>query len=247
MARYALTSKRLNNTRTVSVYTPATYRPTGEPAALLIVFDGNSYLTAVPTPTILDNLIAASRIPPTVAVFVDNPDQATRTKELTPNPDFPEFLVSELVPWVHDRYNVTTDPHRIVLAGSSFGGLAATYAAFRHAESFGNVLCQSGDFSWAPDHIHTMGRLADATTETGWLAKQFINTPKLPIRFHMDAGTFEVDQAGTGGGVLETSRHMRDVLRAKGYEVHYQQFVGGHDYLSWRETLADGLIELIGR
>jgi hypothetical protein len=36
----------------------------------------------------------------------------------------------------------------------------------------------------------------------------------------MDAGVLEVDQAGTGGNVLETSRHMRDVLHAKGYEVH---------------------------
>jgi enterochelin esterase-like enzyme len=36
------------------------------------------------------------------------------------------------------------------------------------------------------------------------------------------------------------------VLLAKGYEVHYQEFVGGHDYLSWRGTLADGLILLTG-
>jgi enterochelin esterase-like enzyme len=247
VAEYSLKSERLKNERTVSVYTPAGYRTTKEPDALMIVFDGGAYLSAVPTPTILDNLIAASRIPPTVAVFVGNPDQATRTRELTPNPDFPEFLVSELLPWVHARYNVTTDPRLTVVAGSSFGGLAATYAALRHPERFGNVLCQSGDFSWAPDHIHVMGRLADATTETGWLAKEFIRSPKLPIRFYMDAGTFEVDQVGTGGNVLETSRHMRDVLLAKGYEVNYQQFVGDHDYLSWRGTLADGLIELIGR
>ena len=247
VAQYSLKSERLKNERTVSVYTPAGYRANGAPNALMIVFDRGAYLSAVPTPTILDNLIAASRISPTVAVFVDNPDQATRTKELTPNPDFPEFLVSELLPWVHARYNVTTDPRLTVVAGSSFGGLAATYAALRHPESFGNVLCQSGDFSWAPDHIHVMGRLADATTETGWLAKEFIKSAKLPIRFHLDAGTFEVDQVGTGGNVLETSRHMRDVLLAKGYEVYYRQFVGDHDYLSWRGTLADGLIELIGR
>jgi enterochelin esterase-like enzyme len=63
----------------------------------------------------------------------------------------------------------------------------------------------------------------------------------------MDAGVFEVDQFGTGGMVLETSRHMRDVLLAKGYEVHYQQFVGGHDYLSCRGTFADGLIALMRR
>jgi enterochelin esterase-like enzyme len=30
------------------------------------------------------------------------------------------------------------------------------------------------------------------------------------------------------------------------YVVHYQQFVGGHDGLSWRGTLADGLIALLG-
>jgi enterochelin esterase family protein len=38
-----------------------------------------------------------------------------------------------------------------------------------------------------------------------------------------------------------------DVLLAKGYKVHYQQFVGGHDYLSWRGTFANGLLALIGR
>ena len=89
--------------------------------------------------------------------------------------------------------------------------------------------------------------MADATTETGWLAKEFLRSPTLPIRFYLTAGTFEVDQVGTGGMVLETSRHMRDVLLAKGYEVHYQQFVGDHDPFSWRGMLADGLIELIGR
>jgi enterochelin esterase-like enzyme len=62
----------------------------------------------------------------------------------------------------------------------------------------------------------------------------------------MDAGVFEVDSRGLGGGILEPSRQMRDVLLARGYEVHYQQFVSGHDYLNWRGTLADGLIALIG-
>jgi enterochelin esterase-like enzyme len=62
----------------------------------------------------------------------------------------------------------------------------------------------------------------------------------------MDAGLFEVDTTGSGGGILEPSRQMRDVLLAKGYEVHYQQFASGHDYLNWRGTFADGLITLIG-
>jgi enterochelin esterase-like enzyme len=244
--KFRLRSERLHNERSLSVYTPGGYRAGAVPQALLVVFDEGAYLNEVPTPTILDNLIAASRIPPTVGVFVGNPDQETRTRELTPNREFPEFLARELLPWIRARYTITSDRRLVIVAGSSFGGLAATYAALSHPEIFGNVLCQSGDFSWAPDHIHAMGRMADATTETGWLAKQFIRSPRLPIRFYLDAGTFEADQVGTGGNVLETSRHMRDVLLAKGYDVHYQQFVGGHDYLSWRGTFADGLIALIG-
>ena len=244
---FTLPSERLKNERTLAVYTPSGYRKDGPPSALLVVFDEGAYLNEIPTPTILDNLIGRSRVPSTVAVFVGNPDQETRTRELTPNVDFPEFLATELWPWIHARYHVTEDPRLTVVAGSSFGGLAAADAALRHPERFGNVLCQSGDFSWAPDHIHAMGRLADATTETGWLAKEFIRRPKLPIRFYMDAGVFEVDRAGSGGNVLETSRHMRDVLLARGYDVHYQQFDGGHDNLSWRGTFADGLIALIGR
>ena len=78
------------------------------------------------------------------------------------------------------------------------------------------------------------------------MAKQFIASSKLPLKFYIDAGSFEFDSNGTGGGILETSRSMRDVLLAKGYEVHYQQFVGGHDYLSWRGTFANGLMDLIG-
>jgi enterochelin esterase family protein len=35
------------------------------------------------------------------------------------------------------------------------------------------------------------------------------------------------------------------VLLAKSYDVHFQEFAGGHDYLSWRGTLADGLILLM--
>ncbi len=62
----------------------------------------------------------------------------------------------------------------------------------------------------------------------------------------MDAGSDEIDLWGYGRSILVTNRHLRDVLLAKGYEVHYQEFAGGHDYLSWRGTLADGLILLIG-
>ena len=78
------------------------------------------------------------------------------------------------------------------------------------------------------------------------MVKQILASPKLPLRFYLAVGTFEYDRNGGGGEILEGTRHLRDVLLAKGYQVHYQQFVGGHDGLSWRGTLADGLIALLG-
>ncbi len=242
--KHKIASALLKNERNLSVYTPPDYRSNAKPYPLLVVFDESAYLTSVPTPTILDNLIAAGKIPPMVAVLIANPSQDTRNKELPPNPQFADFLATELLPWVRAHYTVTADPKLTTVAGSSYGGIAATYAGLRHSEIFGNILCQSGSFWWAPDHM--VGPDADATTETGWLAKEFIKSPKLPLRFWMDAGVFEVDSRGTGGGILEPSRQMRDVLLAKGYEVHYQQFNSGHDYLNWRGTLADGLIALVG-
>ena len=242
--KHTIASNLLKNERNLSVYTPPGYRADGKPYALLVLFDESAYLNNVPTPVILDNLIAAGKIPPMVAVLIANPSQDTRNKELPPNPQFADFLATELLPWVHAHYTVTSDPRLTTVAGSSYGGIAATYAGLRHSEVFGNVLCQSGSFWWAPDHGGSPD--IDATTETGWLAKEFIKSPKLLLRFWMDAGVFEVDSRGNGGAILEPSRHMRDVLLAKGYEVHYQQFNSGHDYLNWRGTLADGLIFLVG-
>jgi enterochelin esterase-like enzyme len=237
-------SELLKNERNLSVYTPPGYKTDGSPYALLVVFDEGSYLDApVPTPVILDNLIAASKIPATVAVLIANPSQESRNKELPPNPDFADFLAKELVPWIHAHYNVTSDPRLTVVGGASYGGIAATFAGLRHPEVFGNVLSQSGSFWWAPDHTFDSG----TATETGWLAKEFIKSPKLALKFYIEAGSFEFDSGGNGGNILEPSRHMRDVLLARGYEVHYQQFVGGHDFLSWRGTFADGLLALIGR
>jgi enterochelin esterase-like enzyme len=232
-------SALLDNERDLSIYTPPGYRRDGSPNGLLVVFDEGSYLTVVPTPVILDNLLAEGKIPPMVAVLIANPSQETRTHELPPNPKFADFLNNELIPWVRQNYNVTADPKQTVVAGSSFGGIASVYAGLRHPETFGNILCQSGSFWWS-------AAKPEPYTEPNYLAKEFIKSPKLPLRFYMDAGAFEVDMNGGGGAILEPSRHMRDVLLAKGYEVHFQEFVGGHDYLSWRGTLADGLLALVG-
>jgi enterochelin esterase-like enzyme len=247
-----------NTERRFSVYTPANYKPDGPPNALAILFDGEDLPEDRYPLTTLNNLIAAAKIPPTVAVFVENVPHR-RLVDLVANPEFADFVATELVPWVRSHYNVTTDQRQIVLIGYSAGGLASAYVALRHSEVFGNVLSLSGAFWWSFEHnggvcgprCPDSGGIGgedskDATTEGNFMVKQFLASPKLPLRFYLAAGTFEIDRDGGGGDILESTRNLRDVLLAKGYEVHYKQFVGGHDGLSWRGTLADGLLALIG-
>ena len=245
--KYQFKSALLKNEREVAVYTPPGYSSDAKPYGLIVLFDEKPYNDdkIIPTPTILDNLIAENRIPRMVAVMIDNPTGDTRSRELPCNPTFADFLNFELVPWMRRLFNVTNDPQQTVVGGSSYGGLAAAYAGFRHPETFANVLSQSGSYWWTPPRNDNPDDF-DPNAEPNWLASQYIMSRRLPLRFYMDAGSDEIDVTGHGGTILVPNRHMRDVLLAKGYEVHYQEFVGGHDYLSWRGTLADGLIVLMG-
>lgn len=247
--RYA--SARLGNERELGLYLPPDYTPTGAPLPLLLLFDHDAYVSRVPTPTILDNLIAAGRIPPLVAVLVGNPTRDSRTRELPCNAEFADMLAGELLPWLQARWRITADPARTVVAGSSYGGLASAWLGFRHPGRFGRVLSLSGSYWWSPER--PPGRLAgalDDSSEGEWLTRQYASAPRseasAAVRFFISAGLLERSAPADGPGILETNRHLRDVLRARGQVLHYREFAGGHDYIHWRNELADGLMALLG-
>ena len=105
---------------------------------------------------------------------------------------------------------------RTVVAGSSFGGKASLYFTRERPDLFGGAVVQSGGFPGMPVEIPA-GR-----AQCFWL----------------DVGLFE-------GRLLDSVRELRDDLAAKGYDVGYREFPGGHDFVWWRETLADGLVHVL--
>lgn len=227
----------LNNERNIWIYLPAKYQAAGKSYPLVIFFDGQSYIDRVPTPTILDNLIAAGKIPPLVAVLVDNPSPAARELELPCNSSFADFLAKELIPLIRQKYPVTTAPAETVISGSSYGGLAATCAAMKYPNIFGNVLSQSASYWWKPE----------STVEYEWLRRQFSTNSKLPLRFFLTVGLLETLPKPGNTNQLEANRRFRDSLKSKGYPVTYLEFDGAHEDINWQGTLADGLINLLGK
>lgn len=231
----SIRTEALGGRRRIVVYRPAAV--TNEVPALLVVFDGFRSRAVLRMPTTLDNLIGARRIPPTMALFVNAPSGERRSRELRPGARIRNFVLRELMPWAQRRWEFSEDPRRRVVAGSSLGGLAAAYVALVAPHVFGGVIAQSGSFWWP----------ASPSARPEWLTRAYASRPRLPLRFYLDVGNGEtISPPGNYIDQVTVNRRLRDVLVEHGYPVSYAEYSGGHDYVNWRRTFADGLIAVLG-
>lgn len=243
ITHHRFASDILGNERDIWLYVHPTV-DRDQPAPLLVQFDGELFDEVLRTPTVLDNLTAAGEIAPMAAVFIGNVD---RGEELPCNPEFVSMMTRELLPFVTEKLEIEIVPETTVANGVSYGGLAAMFAGLTAPESFGMVASQSGSFWWKPNPMSTSD-IVGATDEFSWLPEQAAIWPRVDVCIWMEAGTLE----GRGfmnvaPSLLDSNRHMRNVLRARGYEVEYQEYVGGHDFAHWRNSLGDALIHLLGQ
>ena len=222
-------SNILNNDRRVWVYTPSGYSNKEKPYKLLVLTDGFDYINYLSIKNVLDNLISDKKIDPIVCVLVSSNDN--RYEELTCNEKFADFITLEILPWINSNYNVDITPQNHIIGGVSLGGLTASYIGYKYSNYFGNILSQSGSFWY----------------EKEWLTEQYKNSEKLPLKFYLCAGLLEDYPYDDEPVMMEVINNMRDILLEKGYDVTYETFNSGHDYLGWGETLASGLISLIGK
>lgn len=231
VTRFKLDSASLGETRGGGVYTPAKF-DAAQPHALAVFLDGEESEKLLELPTVLDNLIAAKKIPPTVALFVDAENK--RGRDLVFSDKFVTFLGDELVPWAIKSQELKVTADTTLIGGASLGGLTAAYAAQQKPQTFGNVLSQSGAF-WRkrPDTPQT-------ESSHGALPGEIASRDKQPIRYYLEVGRFEA------ASMIENNRRLRDILREKGNEITYVEYNGGHDHFNWRVSVGDGLVALLG-
>lgn len=226
--------------REIWVYTPPGYDPgRSTPYPLIVAFDGEEYRYEMPLPALLDTLLATGRAPAFVALLVDDSEGAVRIADLGNSSRMARFLGDQLVPWLQKGWHVTHDPRKVIVTGSSAGGLGAAYMAFERPDIFGNVWSQSGAF-W---------RGAEGSNEPPWewLTKQVTASAKKEIRFLIDVGEMENHPTlgGSGPNFRDANRRFRDALKSKGYDVTYTEVPGGnHAPQWWRPRLVEGIIAL---
>lgn len=216
--------------RRLWVYAPPTNTTT--PLPVLVVFDGQLYKDVLKLPGMLDYLIGNGHIPPVAALMIDNPDRS----ELLCKPAFADYIANDVIHWLRATCPITTDPLHTIVLGSSFGGLAAVFLAFKYPNIFETVFSQGGWFRWHPE----------GDSEHHWLTRQLADAPKLPVRFLIQVGNLEIARMLDGGpSQLASNQYLRDALQAKGNFVSYQEYSGGHDASSLEFPLAQGLKEIL--
>jgi enterochelin esterase family protein len=198
--------------RNVYVYIPAGYVP-GTPAPLLFCHDSMGMHDNLPAPflpDILDNLIAAKRLPPMIAVMVDPSNQRSLEYD-TVSGKYAEYVEAEILPLVEQKYNVkfTKDPEGRAVLGGSSGAAAAMSMAWFHTELWHRVLMFSPTFiTFQTDPVIAPRGAVE------FYANFIPNSPVKPLRIW-----FEVGQ-NDNSGWLPASMRTAEVLKAKGY--HYQ-------------------------
>lgn len=238
ISHHTVKGTAIDSLRTIHVYQPNYPVAPNYHYPLLVFFDGDAYLEYMSAANILDNLVHAKKIPPVMALFISNPppNPVTRHRDFACNPDYAHYIANELIPWAQANFCISQLPSDTTVIGVSLGGLCALFMGLHHADKIGKVISQSGAFWWRPN---------DAI-EDGWLMKVAAYLPKRDVKIYLDIGLLETALTfNQGASMLSGNRHMRDVLTAKGYDLTYVEYAGGHDYICWQQTLPAALVSSI--
>jgi len=220
------------------VYVPAQYDP-AVPASLMIFNDGQAFKAPegeVRAPVVMDNLIYRREIPVMIGVFI-NPGRRPDQPEPTPNnwgdrdtnrpteyntldDKYARVIVDELLPVLYKEYNLSKDPERHGIGGSSSGAIAAFTVAWERPDDFRKVLSNVGSFT----NIRGGNAYPDIIR----------NSPKKPLRVYLVDGRND-NRGLRADGTYDQSRdwfyqnvRMEQALTGKGYDVNYSWGIQRH-------------------
>ena len=205
------------------VYVPAGY-DASVPVGLMVVPDGPSHYMGTTDAKyyvqhVLDNLIAAGDVPPTIALLIDTcmtpcEDQRVSTFD-NPDDKYTRFLTDEIIPDVIlANYSVIMDRDAWTTVGYSGGGMQAFAAAWYKPELFGKVITHNASFP------------AGTANGLNFLTLIQAEGASKGLRVSLVSGTNDLsDQRGNW---LEVNTAIANALIANGEQVRMMSGTGGH-------------------
>ena len=199
------------------------------PDAVLVLFDGEQWAGMG-----LADAVAAARLPVDL-VLVDSVDFPTRARDLT-DPGRAAMLVEAALEAHRRSTGHRPDAERTVVAGQSYGGLAAASVVVTRPDLVRTAVVQSGSF-WFRRGV----RPTRDATAPGDL------TTAVRGGVHDLAGVRIVLQADTDEGTMVAQAEMfTDAACEAGATADLVVVNGGHDYAWWKHHLLRAVEELLG-
>ena len=213
------------------VYVPAQYDP-ATPASLMIYNDGQAFMAMegdIRAQVVMDNLIYRRELPVMIGVFINpgrRPDQPEPnlsnwgdrdtnrpTEYNTLDDKYTRVIVDELLPVLYKEYNISRDPERHGIGGSSSGAIAAFTVAWQKPDVFRKVLSNVGSF------VNIRGGNA--------YPDMIRKSEKKPLRVFLVDGRNDNRSIRADGTYDETrdwfyqNVRMQQALAEKGYDLNY--------------------------
>jgi enterochelin esterase-like enzyme len=226
-----------------------TYRPERAPASapVLVVFDGESFVHG----GLLAGLDELNR-PPSVVIAIDHdpiaeaaagsaeaPGSETavdlRASDLVMNPQFCDDVL-ELV-----RDTAPEASGRTLVAGASYGGLAATYFTLRHPDSFRGISLSPSYWQSDEQGRRIWDFVPDGSGGTG-AGGPGESAGRGESAAH---GEFCVDHGTLETTIADSVTEAVEEFAARGIDIDPRPFVGGHEHLWWRELILVRLAEIL--
>ncbi len=231
------------------VYVPAQYN-SAVPASLMIYNDGQAFMAMegdVRAQVVMDNLIYRRELPVMIGVFINpgrRPDQpepnlqewgdrtTNRPTEYNVLDDkYARVIVDELLPVLYKEYNISRDPARHGIGGTSSGAIAAFTVAWERPDHFRKVLSNVGSF------VNLRG---------GHVYPEIVRkSEKKPLRVFLVDGRNDNRALRADGNYDETrdwfyqNVRLQQALEEKGYDLNYMWGMQSHGQRMLRLVFAD--------
>lgn len=200
----------------VTLYLPAGYDPARRYPSIYTA-DGKAWLGSIGLPTLLDNLTAAGRIAPALAVMIDAAED--RSAWYAYNPAYLAYL-ERVIAYVDSRYSTYAEPAARLHLGTSAGGRAALFAAFERPGLFGGAALLSPSLGSALYYYEPFLRGRRA--------------PPPQLRLWLSAGSYE-------GSLCEDTHSLQRYLDDVGVETRATYTHEGHSFGTWRRAASGAL------
>lgn len=252
LTRERLHSRVLAGERELLIWLPPSYpRQAGRRFPIVVLSDGANIFDPRTSPLTgvdwaadewISLLSRQGVMPEAIVVGICHPEGyaeenvSLRDFELSPEfggAAYAHFVTRELIPFLDSHYQTIPEPGARVLGGGGLGALLAFYVLCHHPGTYGNFLCLSTTFE-------DMSRSpADLCGQLNALAAEPALDPTARVWF--DYGTLGPDAASE-----PCHSRLKTLLTEKGWregnEFSIRRIDGsGHDELSWRQRLGQGL------